>query len=123
MGIITWKYVKKLDNSDSVSRFLKHYHIILPTGLIACLEQNNGGRPSEKDFNTNKGKGYVFKNLLSFNENDKESIYKFYPDLFRGTALFPFALDSAGNIICYDVKNKKYVLWKHETDTIEVILR
>lgn len=121
MGNIIWKYVKKLDNPDCVTDFLKKNHVKLPSALVECLIQNNGGRPSEKEFSTNKGKGYVFKNLLSFNENDKESIYKFYPDLFRGTTLFPFAMDASGNFICFDIKKKKYVLWKHESYTTEII--
>ncbi len=110
-----------LKNPDAVEMFLKKHHVRIPTELVKCLSQNNGGRPSEKDFNTNCGKGYVFKSLLSFNEEDKESIYKFYPDMFRGTNLFPFAMDSTGYFICYEMKLRKYVLWKHETDTVEVI--
>ena len=121
MNNITWKYVKKLNDPDVVTEFLKKNHVILPAALVECLVQNNGGRPSEKDFSTNKGEGYVCKNLLSFNEKDKESVYKFYPDMFRGTTLFPFAMDASGNFVCYDMKKRKYVLWKHETDSVEII--
>ena len=119
---IVWKYIKELRNPESVDSFLKKNKIRIPKKLIECIKNNNGGRPDKKDFSTNKRDGYVFKSLLSFNENDKESIFSFYPDLFRGTNLFPFGLDSAGNFICYDMRKKKYVLWNHETDEIEIII-
>ena len=121
MSNITWKYVKKLDDPDGIRSFLDKYHVQLPEKLIKCLYDNNGGRPSEKIFSTNRCDGYVCKSLLSFNKNDIDSIFKYYPDLFFGTSLFPFAMDSSGNFICYDTKMKRYVLWKHETDSIESI--
>ena len=60
--------------------------------------------------------------MLSYNEDDKETIYSIYPKLFKGTALFPFASDAAGNMICYNQSTQKYVLLNHETYREEDII-
>ena len=121
MSEITWKYVKPLRNKQVVFDFLQENGVQLPEGLVKCITENNGGRPSEKLFNTDKGSEYVFKSLLSYNKNDIENIYAVYPALFQGTLLYPFATDAAGNFICYDIASALYVLHKHETNSIEVI--
>lgn len=119
----TWKYVKPLEKETAVKDFLKQYHIKLPEKLVCVLENYNGGRPSEKTVVTSTGREYVFKTLLSFNPDDKESIAKIYPTVFGGTELFPFGSDAAGNLICYDLEAQAYVLYNHETDATERIER
>ena len=119
---LTWKYVKPLKNQRAVEIFLSKYQISLPITLIQCLSVNNGGRPSKKIFDTDKGKEYVFKSLLSYNEDDKECIYNVYPNLFKGTSLFPIGTDAGGNFVCYDTSMDKYVLFKHETNTLETVV-
>ena len=117
----TWKYVKPLENAFAVKDYLNKYHICLPDNLISILERYNGGRPSEKQIVTSKNKEYVFKALLSYNKNDSETIYKIYPELFGKTSLYPIGSDAAGNFICYDTNAMKYVLFNHETETVEII--
>ncbi len=118
---ITWKYVKPLKDPKAVKSFLAKYKIDLPTSLVDIMEKYNGGRPSDKVVVTDTKREYVFKSMLSYNSDDKETIYKIYPDLFKETDWFPFASDAAGNFICYDVKKKKCVLYNHETDKGEAI--
>ena len=121
MKEMTWKYVKPLKKSDAVDSFLRKYSITLPKELVKCIANNNGGRPSEKLFDTNKGKEYVFKSLLSYNDDDVECIYRVYPRLFEGTSLYPIGTDASGNFVCFDTVEEKYILLKHETNSKEVI--
>lgn len=118
---ITWKYVKPLKDPKAVKDFLDKYGIELPASLIDIMEKYNGGRPSEKTVITETQREYVFKSMLSYNSDDKETIYSIYPDLFKETDWFPFASDAAGNFICYDLRQKKCVLYNHETDRGEFI--
>ncbi len=120
MGI-TWKYVKPLREANAVKNFLEQHGVNLPARLIEIMENYNGGRPSEKAIITASQREYVFKSMLSYNRNDKETIYCVYPDLFKESSLFPIASDSAGNFICYDLKLKMYALYNHETDQCEAI--
>lgn len=118
---VTWEYVKPLKNSYAIKDYLRKYSICLPDELIDTIERYNGGRPSEKRILTAKCREYVFKALLSYNEEDRETIYNVYPELFSGTALYPIGSDVAGNFICYDINSMKYVLYNHETEDVEAI--
>ena len=119
---ITWKYVKPLANADAVKCFLKEHNVVLPQGLVDIIEAYNGGRPSEKDIITADEREYVFKSLLSYNANDLENIYDVYP-LFEKCGLFPIASDAAGNFICYDAKLEVLVLYCHESEDTERIVK
>lgn len=121
MESLSWKYVKPIKEPEAVHNFLNKYKIVLPEELIQCITENNGGRPSQKLFDTDKGKEYVFKSLLSYNEEDTECIYKVFPELFYGTALYPIGTDASGNFICFDIAEQKYALLKHETNAKEYI--
>ena len=89
---ITWKYIKPLDDPSAVMNFLKAYNVELPDKLTESIEKFNGGRPSEKQIITSSKREYVFKSMLSYNRNDKETIYSVFPELFKGTQLFPFVI-------------------------------
>lgn len=117
MNSITWKYVKPLQNKKAVTDYLAAVGVELPSSLVSMLTLYNGGRPSLKDFRTVDGQEYVFKSLLSYNENDPETVYHVYPEIFQGTQLYPIGSDPAGNFICYDMNKKYYCLWNHETNT------
>lgn len=123
MNELTWKYVKPLKNPDVVTQFLKKNNIVLPLNLILFIEKNNGGRPSLKLFNTDKGKEHVFRSLLSYNQEDTDSIYTVFPQLFENTSLYPIGMDASGNYVCFDYSEKKYVLLNHETNSKEAIIK
>lgn len=120
---ITWKYIKPLKDPSAVKNYLKAHKVDLPQRLIKSIEQFNGGRPSEKQIITSSKREYVFKSMLSYNQTDRETIYSVFPDLFKGTHLFPFASDAAGNFICYDMKMKQCVLLNHESNQAETIIK
>ncbi len=119
---IQWKYVKPLKDTAAVKAFLSRKGINLPMNLIALMEINNGGRPSEKDFKTTSGKEYVFKSLYSYNEGDKDSIYGIIDALSAWKSLYPIGSDAAGNIVCYNIVTGRYELYIHETDSTEEII-
>lgn len=122
MEKLTWKYVKELKKVDSVNVFEKIHSINLPNDVISCITTNNGGRPDRKVFDTNLSKGRVFKSLLSFNDNDIETIYDAYNIMAKENRnLIPIASDPGGNYICFDTKQKNMVLWLHETGKSELI--
>ena len=117
-----WKYVKTLKERNAVRSFLAEYNISLPLDLLECIERNNGGRPQKKVFDTEMSCGHVFNSLLSYNVDDKETIYNVYPKHFEGSSLFPIGSTPNGDFLCYDLRNRKYVLALHETDSIEDVI-
>lgn len=117
-----WKYVKPLEEEEAIKTFLAEKNINLPGTLITLLERYNGGRPSDKDFETKSGREYVFKSLLSYNRGDRETIYDVYDALFSDKTLFPIGSDAAGNIVCYNTVTGRYELYNHETDSTEEII-
>lgn len=122
MNAIVWKYVKPLKDAMVAKNFWKEHAVQLPMSLERCLISNNGGRPSVFLFDTNVRKEYVFQSLFSYKKEDKCNIYNVYPGEFENTSLFPIGLEAAGNIICYEMDTKKYVLWNHENGGTENIL-
>lgn len=119
MKEIIWKYVKALKNVDAVDNFEEKHSVVFPKDLKEIILKYNGGRPSYKYFNTDSEKDKEFKTLLSFNEDDIETIYKHYPLDSNDKTLLPFASDPAGNY--FVVKDNKICLWNHETDSCKVI--
>ncbi len=118
---IEWKYVKPLHDKNSVQFFLKQNNIVLPSHIVTVIEKYNGGRPSDKLIKTADGREHVFKSLLSYNDDDLETVYDIYP-LFKNTSYYPLASDPAGNFICYDVKTEHCYFYNHEIDTYIEIL-
>lgn len=120
MSQIIWKYVKTLEEQNGIELFLDKYNIKLPNDILECLRVNNGGRPSLNAFDTDQSKERVFKALLSYNIEDKESIYNIYSKEFSNKGLFPIASDVAGNFICINLKSdNEIVLLEHESGRIE----
>ena len=114
METITWKYVKPLENPIAVDEFERLHGVTFPDDLKCALVANNGGRPSLRYYDLPNDKDKEFKTLLSFNVEDKETIYKRYPIDSEDKSLLPFASDSAGNL--FVIKEGGIWLWKHEND-------
>lgn len=115
MNEIIWKYVKPLKNANAIDVFEKEHAVSFPADLREILFKNNGGRPSLKYYDTKTEKDKEFKTLLSFNEEDSETIYKHYPLDSSDKTLIPFASDPAGNY--FVLKDNSIYLWKHESDS------
>ena len=58
--------------------------------------------------------------IVSYDKESSENIYKVYRNYASSLpkGLVPFAVDPAGNLICFDYKNHEYnpivVFWEHE---------
>ncbi len=117
---LTWKYVKELKDLNAIFDFEKKYGVLFPEDLKEYIIKYNGGRPSKSIFDTTKEKGHVFKALLSFNRDDRETIFITYDVLQKeDSSLLPFASDPAGNFLC--IKDGKVVLYFHETGELEAV--
>lgn len=119
MNVITWKYVKELQNEKAIDEFEKKHNFSYPQDLKQILINFNGGRPSSKYYDLANEKDKEFKTLLSFNETDIENVYKCYPLDSSDKSLIPFASDPAGNY--FVLKDNEIYLWNHETDYLSKI--
>jgi len=119
MSDITWKYVKELKNTAAIDEFEKKHDFSYPQDLKQILIKYNGGRPSSKYYDLPNEKDKEFKTLLSFNETDIETVYKYYPLDSSDKSLIPFASDPAGNF--FVLKNNKVYLWEHESDCLREV--
>lgn len=118
-----WKYVKKLQDKNSVEAFLQEHDIDLSDKLIKQLKENNGGRPSPNAIILKNGQEKVFQSLISYNEDDFVNIYDIYP-LFEDSLLYPIGIDPAGNFICVEKnKGEKFIWLNHETGKQEEIIK
>ena len=119
---MNWKYVKKLADEKSIERFEKQYNFKFSSDYIACVKENNGGRPSLSVFDTSKTKERTIKTLLSFNEEDRETLWKANKDLITidEKKYIAIAVDNFGNYICFDGKDK-IVFIDHESGDVEKV--
>ena len=115
MREMAWRYVKPLSNPSSVDEFEKAHGVSFPDDLKCVLVAHNGGRPSLRYYDLPTGRDKEFKALLSFNPDDRETIYKRYPVESKNGSLLPFASDPAGNLLV--VKDGGIGLWDHERDS------
>lgn len=111
-----WKYVKKLSDKHLIQEFEELVNYKFPAGFIDCVLNCNGGRPSFSTFDTAVTKERSIKTLLSFNKEDKETVWKaneWYRKELSGKYAV-FAADNFGNIICFDMKDDSIVFIDHE---------
>lgn len=120
---MNWKYVKRLKSIDDIQSYETLAGYTFPEAFKECVRDNNGGRPDKKIFDTSKEKGRAIKTLLSFNKDDKETVWAAI-EIVRKQGeenLIPFAVDNFGNLICFDSTNNSVVFAQHENDTVEFI--
>lgn len=115
-----WKYIKKNISRENISDFERKSAFKFTDEVVDFIIDFNNGRPIKNQFNTLVSKGYVFEKLLSFNENDKENIFKTYDSLVNQIPknMVALALDPFGNYICLDEKQNVF-LWLHERKLVE----
>lgn len=119
---IQWKYASPVDieNIEEVEDVLD---IEIPDQLIEIILVGNNGSPSKNRFVVGNNET-IFKTLLSYNEKDKENVYKAFKVVPKG--LIPFGNTPTGDFICLENINNginprredKVVLWDHETGEI-----
>ena len=86
-----------------------------------CVLNYNGGRPSNRIFDTDSAKERELKSFLSFNKEDKETVWKIFSwnkDELKDKYI-PFGIDNFGNLICFNADNDNIVFINHENLTVE----
>ncbi len=117
-----FKYIKPLDNKNLISEFENEAEHKFSNNFVVFVMKNNGSRPSNSVFYSNQNQERVMKSFLSFNKQDRETIWKMWNasnNDFK-VKMIPFAIDHFGNLICFD-KNNAVVFYDHETETIEFV--
>ncbi len=131
---MNWKYVKPLVSEDLIKEFEKEHNFKFDESFVDCVKNNNGGRPEKTVFDTHKTKKRDIKTFLSFNKEDKETIWKINekeivrPEYMAGTdsKLIAFAVDNFGNYICFlkDAENAGNVVFiNRKTNDLEYIAK
>lgn len=118
-----WKYVKPLKTMDLIDEYECLVRYVFCDSFRKCIAENNGGRPSKKVFDTDKERERAIKSFLSFNKEDRETVWKIYEwnKEELNDRYVPFGIDNFGNLICFDANNDKVIFLDHEDMTIEVI--
>jgi hypothetical protein len=109
------KYVKQLKDENSISVFARNNGIDFSCEFVEFIKHNNGGRPIKNEVELENGSEKVVNNFLSFNEEDKENVYKARCRI-EDKNLIPFANDPAGNYYC--LKGDKVVFYSHEDEAV-----
>ena len=122
MSNMDWKYVKPLSDKENIAAFEHMTAFSLPESFKECVKQHNGARPKYRGFDTDKQTGRELKSFLSFNREDKETVWKMYEACAVATKgqYIPFAIDNFGNLICFD-RSGQIAFIDHETLNIEKI--
>ena len=118
-----WKYVKALNSNELIDDYECMVKYVFCDSFKKCIMEHNGGRPSMRIFDTDKAKEREQKSFLSFNKDDRETVWKIFDwnkDELTDKYI-PFAIDNFGNLICFDASNDKIVFVNHEDMTIEMI--
>lgn len=118
-----WKYVKELKSVDLIDDYECLVNYVFCYSFRKCVTAHNGGRPSKRIFDTDKAKKRELKSFLSFNKEDKETVWKIFEwNKEELTDKYvPFAIDNFGNLICFDAHNDKIVFVNHEDMSVETI--
>lgn len=120
---MNWKYIKMLKSGDTIKEFEKKYKFEFPESFREIVEKYNGARPEKDIYDTDKSKERTIKSLLSFNKEDRETIWKInaYNAKELGDRYIAFAIDHFGNLICFSKSNHFIVFINVDNLEIETI--
>lgn len=118
-----WKYVKSLKSEDLVNEFECLVKYSFPDSFRTCVIENNGGRPNKRTFDTNVRRERELKSFLSFNKEDKETVWKIqeWNTNELEDRYIAFGIDNFGNLICFDANNDHIIFINLEKGSIESI--
>ena len=120
---MNWKYVKPLKSEDLISEFEKAQNIEFPESFKELVRINNGGRPEKDIFDTDAAKERTIKSFLSFNKEDRETVWKiadWNEDVLKD-AYVAFGIDNFGNLICFKKNDLSVVFLDTESINEEMI--
>ena len=120
---MNWKYVKPLKSEDLISEFEKAHNIEFPESFIELVRINNGGRPEKDIFDTDAAKERTIKSFLSFNKEDRETVWKiadWNEDVLKD-AYVAFGIDNFGDLICFKKSDLSVIFLDTESVNEEMI--
>lgn len=120
---MNWKYIKPLKNENAIKEFEETYNFVFPDSFKEIVKKNNGARPEMDIYDTNLTKERTIKSLLSFNKDDKESIWKI-AEWNKGELnekFIAFAIDHFGNLICFHINDGTIIFVDMENLKTEII--
>jgi cell wall assembly regulator SMI1 len=109
---ITWERGEKLEE-QIIEKTEKKIGFRLPLDFLAIVKEHDGGRPVQMYFDYGRRKRAMFGELLSFNPEKRFNVIRAYESLHDDDEeielpkeIVPFALDPAGNLLCFDYREK-----------------
>ncbi len=119
MSNIEWSFCDNNVSKEKITKNADEWGIAFPDDYICCAMENHGGCPDKEELLVD-GIEKVLGNLLSFDEESDDNILELFSDIRNRLPekIFPFAIDPAGNYICFDYRNDNMkpviVFWDHE---------
>lgn len=117
--MIQWLYVKPLTSPSLIETFERSVGYTFCPAFKDCVAKYNGGRPQRNVFDTDKTKGRVLKTFLSFNPDDRETVWQAIEWECVQPGFIPFTVTVFGDLICFAKADDRVVLLNHESDMIE----
>lgn len=120
---MNWKYVKPLKSKKLIKNFESKFNYKFPNSFISIVNKYNGGRPEKALFDTYMFNQRAIKSLLSFNEGDKETMWKIseWNKSELNNEYISFAIDNFGNLICFSIEDNSVVFLELESLNVEKI--
>lgn len=107
------KFVKPILDGTAMDKFFEEVGIQIPEAFQDFFIENNGGRPINNQCMLLNGNEKILNTFLSFNESDKENVYKARRRVeVDDMKLIPFANDPSGNYFC--IKDGRVIFYSHE---------
>lgn len=113
-----WKYVKELKAPELITEFEESKGYVFQQEYVQCVLKNNGARPSKRVFKV-LGAEKEIKTFLSFNKEDRETMWVFNENNNRQDKYITFAIDNFGNLICFKKNDGSVCFANHETGTVK----
>lgn len=118
-----WKYVKPLAVKESIAAFEAESGYLFPQAFKDCVQESNGGKPTLSAFDTEFQKERAVKSFLSFNKDDRETMWKVneWNKEELADKYIAFAIDNFGNLICFKKSDDSIVFLDLESMNVEFV--
>lgn len=118
---ISWSGQEEYDPS-AISKFEDQHDIVLSVDYKTVLSRANGATPDRKKYDVS-GHTFTLGSFLSWNPRSSRSVLKAFnsiPARYRtdNPMLVPFAVDSSGDLLCFDFSNWSGREHKHSSSRV-----
>lgn len=105
---------------ENIQKVAEENGFIYPKELINLILKCNNGIIIPNKFDATKEQGLEVKTILSYNKEDKETVYSAIKTLREsGVNFIPFANTPSGDYIC--LNGAEVVIWEHETSNTQLV--